>query len=83
MAAWRRLPKEYAIYATLVIIVCTSSGVSAAARGLRPLHAGGVPAVDGGRRVARERRLMPTVLEISSLMLIFYSVEFARWAFIG
>jgi hypothetical protein len=84
VATWRWLPREYAIYTTLVIVVCTWSGVVG-----RPLVSYdrymlvAFPLWIAAAAWLDKRRLTPTVLLLSSLMLVFYTVEFARWAFIG
>ena len=84
VATLRRLPREYAIYATLVIVVCTWRGVVG-----KPLESYDrymlvvFPLWMAAAAWLEKRRLTPTVLQISSLMLVFYTVEFARWAFIA
>jgi hypothetical protein len=84
VSVWRRLPKEYALYATLVMVVCTSSAVAALPleafdRYMLPIF----PLWIGAAAWIEKRRLLPTVLTISTLMLIFYVVMFSRWVFVG
>ncbi len=84
VAAWRRLPKEYAIYATLAIIVCTWSATAG-----RPLEAFDrymlpiFPLWMGAAAWLEERRLTSVVLKLSTTALIFYTIAFARWAFVA
>jgi hypothetical protein len=84
VAVWRRLPKEYAIYATLEILLCTWSAVAG-----RPLDGfdrymlAVFPLWMGAAAWLSQRRLMPTALQLSTVMLIFYTVEFSRWVFIA
>ncbi len=84
VAVWRRLPREYAIFATLVMLVCTWTGVVG-----RPLEAFDrymlpiFPLWMGAAAWLHERRLTRPVLQISTVLLIFYTVMFARWVFIA
>jgi hypothetical protein len=84
VGAWRRLPKEYAVFATMAVIVCTWSGVAqlpldAFDRYMLPIF----PLWMVSASWLRERRLMPSVLLISVVMLGFYTVEFSRWVAIA
>jgi hypothetical protein len=84
VATWRRLPREYAIYATLVMVVCTWSGVIE-----RPLDSYdrymlvAFPLWMAAAAWLQEHRLSRPVLQISSLLLVFYTVMFARWVFVA
>jgi Mannosyltransferase (PIG-V) len=84
VATWKRLPKEYAVFSTLVLLVCTWSGVVA-----RPLEGYDrymlvvFPLWMAAAAWLRERRLTQPVLQLSTVMLIFYVVMCARWVFIA
>ncbi len=84
VSAWRRLPTEYALYATLVVLLCTSSAVAmvpleAFDRYMLPIF----PLWIGAAAWIQQRRLMTIVLPISTLMLIFYVAMFSRWVFVA
>ena len=84
VGAWRRLPKEYAIFATLALIVCTWSGSP-----LMPLYAFDrymlpiFPLWMVAAGWLQRQRRVPSALLISVVMLVFYTVEFSRWVCIG
>jgi len=80
VSAWRRLPKEYALFAALTILVCASSAVAMEPlkgfdRYMLPIF----PLWMGAAAWLEERRLMPVVLTLSTVLLVFYTVEFTRW----
>jgi len=84
VGAWRRLPKPYAVYAGLVILLYASSVVAtipllAFDRYMLPVF----PLWMSAGAWLRERRLMPFALEISVLLLILFAVETGRWAAIA
>jgi len=82
--AWRILPRPYAIYATLVILVFTMSDVN-----LIPLRAFDrymlslFPLWMMAAKWLDERKLLRGVLIISPCLLTFYTIEFTRWVMIG
>jgi hypothetical protein len=78
--AWKRLPKEYALFAGLVMLVCTSSAVAQEPlkgfdRYLLPIF----PLWIGAATWLEQRKLTSAILRISTVLLVFYTVEFARW----
>jgi hypothetical protein len=84
IAAWRRLPREYAVLAILMLVVTTSSAV--AGRPLQSFDRYLLPIFPLWMAAAawlQEHRLSRPVLQISSLLLVFYTVMFARWIFIA
>jgi hypothetical protein len=84
LATWRRLPREYAIFAALSLLVITSSAVV-----VRPLESFDrytfaiFPLWMSAGAWLAERKLTWRVLSLSSLLLVFYAVEFSRWVFIA
>ncbi len=84
VSVWRRLPAEYALFATLVVLVCLTSAIQtlpleAFDRYMLPIF----PLWMGAAAWLEQRRLTPTVLQVSALMLAFYTFMFARWVFIA
>jgi hypothetical protein len=84
IAAWRRLPREYAVLAILMLVVTTSSAVAGRPlesfdRYLLPIF----PLWMAAAAWLQEHRLTRPVLQISSLLLVFYTVMFARWVFVA
>ncbi len=80
VSAWRRLPSHYALFAVLAIIVCTSSAVTVEPlkgfdRYMLPIF----PLWIGAGAWLNQRKLLSGALMISTLLLIFYTVEFSRW----
>lgn len=78
--AWRRLPKEYAVYGLLAILLCTSSAVTMEPlkgfdRYMLPIF----PLWIGAAAWISERRLLPAVMSLSSVMLAVYTIQFTRW----
>jgi hypothetical protein len=84
LAVWRRLPREYAILAGLFLIVITSSAVVG-----RPLESFDrytlcvFPLWMGAAAWLEQHRLSQRTLWLSSGLLVFYVVEFARWVFVA
>ncbi len=84
VAAWRRLPREYTLFAALSLVVATSSAV-----GGRPLESFDRYALSifplwmGAAAWLEHRKLLRPVLMISSTCLVFYVIEFTRWTFIA
>jgi Mannosyltransferase (PIG-V) len=84
VATWKRLPKEYAVFSTLALLVCTWSGVVA-----KPLEGYDrymlvvFPLWMATAAWLEEHRLTRPVVQVSSVMLVFYVVMFARWVFIA
>lgn len=84
VAAWRRLPREYTLYAFFSLIVITSSAVAGT-----PLQSfdryllGIFPLWMGAAAWLEQRGLTRPVLLLSSGVLVFYTVEFSRWVFIA
>jgi Dolichyl-phosphate-mannose-protein mannosyltransferase len=79
-SAWRRLPIEYALFALLAILVCTSSAVSMEPlkgfdRYMLPIF----PLWIAAAAWLEERNLTAAVVTVSTVMLIFYTTEFSRW----
>lgn len=80
VSAWRRLPAHYVLFAVLAIIVCTSSAVTTVPlKGFDRYMLPVIPLWIGAGAWLHERKLMPWALTISTLLLIFYTVEFTRW----
>ena len=82
--AWRLLPKGYAIYATGAVLIYTVSVVTIIPllsfdRYMLPVF----PLWMVAARWLNERRLLRAVLILSSLCLVFYTLEFARWVMIA
>jgi hypothetical protein len=77
---WRRLPKEYAVYGLLVMLICTSSAVT-----LEPLKGFDrymlpvFPLWIGAATWISERRVQAAAMLLSSAALIVYTVQFTRW----
>jgi hypothetical protein len=85
VGAWRRLPKAYALYAALVLLVTTSSPVIG-----NPLHAFDryalmlFPLWMAAADWLSERRLLrQLVLATGAIMLVFYTFEYARWVWVA
>jgi hypothetical protein len=83
-SAWRLLPKAYAIYATLVVLVFTMSDVNliplrAFDRYMLPLF----PLWMMAAKWLDERRVLRWVLVISPCLVTLYTIEFTRWVMIG
>jgi hypothetical protein len=83
-SAWDRLPKEYAIFAGLTMLLCTSSAARqtpllAYDRYMLPIF----PLWIGAAAWLSERRILPVALILSAGALSFYTFEFARWVFIA
>jgi len=84
VVAWRQLPKAYAVYSGLCLLVCVSSPLSTApltsldrfALVLFPLW------MVAARWLSR-RHLLRLTLAGSSTLLFVFALQFARWAFIG
>ena len=80
VSTWRRLPKEYAIYGLLAILLCTSSAIT-----LEPLKGFDrymlpiFPLWIGAAAWISERRLTAAVLCLSGVMLVVYTIQFTRW----
>jgi Mannosyltransferase (PIG-V) len=84
VVAWRRLPKAYSVYSGLCLLTCISSPVT------------GQPLTSLDRYVLvlfplwmvaakwlSERRLLRATLTFDAALLFVFSLQFARWAFIG
>jgi hypothetical protein len=82
--AVRRLPLAYGVYAGVVIVVCLSSpeigqplwSLDRFALTLFPLW------MAAGAWVAG-RRLQTPVLVLSSILIVFYTLQFSSWAFVA
>lgn len=84
VGTWRLLPKAYAIYTTLVILVFTMSDVTVIP--IRAFDRYMLPVFPLWMICAKwleERRLLRVVLVISPVLLGFYTIEFTRWAMIA
>lgn len=77
---WRRLPREYAVYALLAILVCSSSAVT-----LEPLKGFDrymlpiFPLWIAAAAWISQRRVTSAVLLLSSVMLMVDTFQFTRW----
>lgn len=83
--AWRRLPRAYAIYCTLAVIVCLSDGYS-----FEPLKTFDRFALTMfplwmivGLWASRRPRLLNLILAVEVLGLVFYTHQFATWMFVA
>lgn len=83
--SWCWLPREYAVFATLALIVCTSTVVTGAPlEGYDRYMLVVFPLwMCAGAWLQRRRLMLPLVLVTSAGALAFYSLEFARWVFIA
>jgi hypothetical protein len=84
VGTWRRLPAPYAVYASLTLLCCVWSPV--AGRPLRSLDRYALvifPLWMAAASWLRERGLTRAVLQISPILLLFYTIAFARWAFVA
>ena len=84
VAVWRHLPRQYGIYATLVMVVCTSDPARdypllAFDRYMLTLF----PLWMVAAAWLSRRRLLAPVLLISVVLLCFNAFEFSRWVFIA
>jgi Mannosyltransferase (PIG-V) len=84
VAAWRQLPKAYAVFSGLCLLVCVSSPVT------------GEPLTSLDRYVLvlfplwmvaakwlSERRLLRATVTVDAALLFVFALQFARWTFIG
>jgi hypothetical protein len=84
VGAWHRLPKVYAIYAALMLIIFTTGSVEG-----DPLHSFGrfalmlFPLWMIAAAWLSERRMIRLVVEVEAVLLLFYAIEFGRWVFIA
>ncbi len=80
ISTWQRLPKEYVLFAALAMIICTSSAVAMEPlKGFDRYMLPVFPLWIGAAAWLEERRMTPIVLSASTVMLVFYTVEFSRW----
>jgi hypothetical protein len=84
ISAWRRLPREYSVFAVLVLIVCTASAVQempleAFDRYVLPIF----PLWIGAAAWVERQRVTRPLLLFSIVALVFYTVMFARWSFVA
>lgn len=80
ISAWRLLPKEYALFGLLAIVVFTSSAVAwEPLKGIDRYVLPIFPLWIGIAAWAEKRGLVPLLMAASSVMLVFYTVEFTRW----
>ena len=84
IGAWRRLPKEYAVFAALVLVVCTASAgqempMLAFDRYMLPIF----PLWIGAAAWVEQQRVTRPLLLFSIVALVFYTVMFARWSMIA
>lgn len=81
---WRTLAPEYAVYALVTLLACVSS--PAAGQPLWSLDRYALTifplAMAGGDWLAR-RRLLTPVMAISTVLLVFYTIQFSAWAFVA
>jgi hypothetical protein len=84
VAAWRLLPKAYAIYAALVLVVCTwSPAPDFALRSIDRYSLVIFPLWMAAAAKLTERRLIAPVMLLSTILLVFYSYEIACWVFVA
>ncbi len=84
VAAWRRLPKAYSVYAALVLGVCIwSPGPDIALRSIDRYSLVIFPLWMAAAAKLSERRLIAPVLLLSSALLFFYAYEIACWVFVA
>jgi hypothetical protein len=80
VCAWRRLPTPYVLFTALAILLCTSSSVAMEPlkgfdRYMLPIF----PLWIGAGAWMQERRLTGAILMTSTILLVVYTFEFARW----
>jgi hypothetical protein len=81
---WQRLPKVYAIYSALFLITITSSPIQG-----DPLHSFDryvlplFPLWVGAAAWLQQRRLLKPAIELSAVLLLFYTFQFGRWTFVA
>jgi Gpi18-like mannosyltransferase len=78
--AWRRLPKEYAIYAIVVLIICTWSGDSV--RPLLGFNRYMLPIFPIWMSLAAwfdKHRMTHQVVALGTVILLVYTIDFSRW----
>jgi hypothetical protein len=81
---WRQLPKVYAVYSGLCLLVCVSSPMSG--EPLTSLDRFALvlfPLWMVAARLLSSRHLLRLTLAGSSTLLFVFALQFARWAFIG
>jgi hypothetical protein len=84
VVAWRQLPKAYAVYSGLCLLVCVSSPVTAEPLTSLDRYVLVVfPLWMVAARWLSRRRLLRLTLAGSSTLLFVFALQFARWAFIG
>jgi hypothetical protein len=84
IAAWRRLPKPYAVYSLLVMTVCIWSPTpDMPLRSIDRYVLVLFPLWMSAAAWLQERRLLRPVLCVSAPLLVFYCVLAARWTFIA
>jgi hypothetical protein len=84
VAAFRRLPLAYGVYATAVLLVCISSPV--AGQPLKSLDRYTLtifPLWIAAAGWLSERRLTAKAVGLGALLLAFFALQFATWAFIA
>lgn len=80
VTAWRRLPREYALFAALVLLICTSSAVA-----LDPLQGFSrymLPIFPLAIALAvwlERHRLTGAVVTLSTVMMVVCTIDFTRW----
>lgn len=82
--AWRRLPRVYALYCCLYLIVLTSSPIPGRSlvsfdRYVLVLF----PLWIAAAGWLRERRLLRPAIQIGAALLLFYSFQVGRWMFVA
>jgi hypothetical protein len=84
IGAWKRLPKAYAVYAALVLIVCIwSPSLFFPFRSIDRYLLVVFPLWMATAAWLQERRTVRPVLYVSTALLVFYCVLAARWVFIA
>ncbi len=84
IAAWKRLPKAYSVYAALALGVCIwSPAPDFALRSIDRYSLVMFPLWMAAAAKLSERRLIAPVMLLSSAMLLFYAYELACWVFVA
>lgn len=84
VGCWRRLPREYAIYATLLVIADLWSPLALTPmKSIDRYFTAVFPLWIAAAVWLRERRLTGAVLVVQTIALAFYVHQFARWSFVA
>lgn len=84
LQAWRRLPKVYSLYSGLYLLVLTSSPIPG--RSLVSFDRYALmlfPLWIAAAGWLRERGLLRPMIQIETVLLLFYSLQVGRWLFVA